>query len=180
MSDQLVIPVSEIKGGEEIARNIDRLEDSVIAALKAAGQHIEGKVDVYPPETEANHPGRTRTVFFNTKLGEGQIVSFRMPYYIRGEGSVIPTKGGGWKHLLNSQTLGRRWAIGEVTKKDNAYELSIGNNASYAPYVQNRNRQAFFHAKRGWGTTQDVIEQEGENVKEMIGKAITMDWEKRK
>lgn len=169
MSD-IVIPVSEMKNGNEIAKNIDRLEDAVIAALEAGGLHVKGKIAIYPVERHGpaiwsidkeKRKRQLRGFFAKLKAGEIEVP------YRRG---ISPS----------SQTLGRRWTIGQVFKKGNAYELSIGNNAGYGPYVQDRDKQTRYHQLTGWVTTQAVVEREGEKVTKMVGEAIEKEWEKKK
>ena len=51
-------------------------------------------------------------------------------------------------------------------------EARVGNNASYAPFVQGRDQQAGFHARRGWKTIEDVGEKHGAEVVKKIERAI--------
>jgi hypothetical protein len=137
----------QIRGLDRIQGKLKDLEAMrpVKAALKAAGLHIKGKVNVYPPASEANRP---------RKGG----------WYERGYG---PRWYGGGKKT--SQTLGRKWTIGE---RDGGMTVIVGNNVSYGPFVQDRDVQAWFHKKRGWKTIQDVAEQEADFVAEFVGKEI--------
>lgn len=168
--NQIITSVTELKNGKEIAKNIDKLEGAVVAALEAGGEHVKGKIAVYPVERHGEaiwsvdpekRKKQLRGFFYHLKRGDIEVP------YRRG---ISP----------NSQTLGRRWTIGEVVKRENGYELSVGNNASYGPFVQDREKQTRYHQLTGWVTTQDVVETEGPIITEMIGKAIEQEWEKRK
>jgi hypothetical protein len=44
----------------------------------------------------------------------------------------------------------------------------IGNNASYAKYVQSAEDQARFHKRRGWKTDEQVLASEGDEVLKFI------------
>lgn len=50
-------------------------------------------------------------------------------------------------------TLGRAWTIGRGLMM-----RSVGNNTTYAPYVQDRAQQAWMHQGR-WATAQDTAEK---------------------
>ena len=137
-----------IEGMEHLQGKLKELEDltALKAAMKAAALHIKGKVDQYPPASEANRPNA------------------RGRWYERGYGPRWP--GGG---KCTSQTLGRKWTIGE---KDGGLTQVIGNNVTYGPFVQDRDHQAWFHKKRGWKTIQDVADQEVKTVNDFVQKEI--------
>jgi len=131
-------------------KGLDKLQDKLTSvaalrgaknALKAGALHIKGKVDTYPKSTSANSPSQQRWY----ERGYG-------PRWKRRDGSV-----GGRK---TSETLGRRWTI---ASEASGLRQVIGNNVSYGIYVQGE-KQAHFHADRGWQTTEQVAEQEEATV----------------
>jgi len=139
----------KINGMDELLKKINTLEqmDGVKNAMRAAALHVKGKIAEYPPESEANRPGRIPS------------------WYERGWGTKWNLAGGGTGGIKTSETLGRRWTIG---KRDNGLTQVIGNNASYGPQVQDERNQAPFHKRRGWKTIQDVAKDETDEVLKFI------------
>lgn len=144
-----------IEGLADLLKKIDTLAQlrQVQGAIRAAALHVKGKVAVYPPETAANKPGRT------DRRGRP------MGWYERGAG----WHSASGKLYARSETLGRKWTI----KTENAgLTAVIGNNASYARYVQDADLQARFMAAYGWRTAQDVLEQESDLVTRYVREAV--------
>lgn len=121
------------------------------AGLKAGAAHIEGKIKPYPAASEANSPANDR-------------------WYERGFGSRWKRKDGSIGGRKSSETLGRRWTI---KAKNNGLTVMIGNNASYAPFVHDKDKQAAFHQRRGWKTAQDVVKDEADEVKHFVEAQIS-------
>ncbi len=142
--------VLEIRGIDELDRQLGKVEAALRLGpiLRAAALSIKNEVARYPPSTLANSP-LARTWY---ERGFG-------PRWMRRDGSI-----GGSR---TSETLGRRW-----TTRVSPREARIGNNASYAPFVQGRDQQAAFHARRGWKTLEDVGEKEAQRVIRRIEAAI--------
>ena len=142
--------VLEIRGIDELDRQLGKVEAALRLGpiLRAAALSIKNEVARYPPSTLANSP-LARTWY---ERGFG-------PRWMRRDGSI-----GGSR---TSETLGRRW-----TTRVSSREARIGNNASYAPFVQGRDQQAAFHARRGWKTLEDVGEKEAQRVIRQIEAAI--------
>jgi hypothetical protein len=141
-----IMPASiQIHGLKRIMKKVKTLQElrAVKTALKAAALHVKGKVNVYPPASEANRP---------RKGG----------WYERGYG---PKWYGGKGGKKTSQTLGRKWTTAE---RDGGLTQVIGNNVTYGPFVQDKDRQAWFHKKRGWKTIQDVAKEETKTVLEFV------------
>jgi hypothetical protein len=69
---------------------------------------------------------------------------------------------------MTSETLGRKWTI---KSRDGGMSAVVGNNVSYGIFVQGE-KQAAFHARRGWKTTEQVADKEGPRVREYIAEAI--------
>lgn len=144
----------EIEGLDKALRKIKSLEDmsAVSSALQAAAVHVKGKIAQYPPASEANLPKERGT------------------WYERGYGTRWP--GGGRR---TSETLGRKWTIGS---RNRGLTWIVGNNVSYGPYVQDEDKQAAFHKRRGWKTTQTVAKEEAETVNKFVKKEIDRILEK--
>ncbi len=139
--------VVEIKGMNELLRKLKTVQDlrSAKIGLKAGATHLKGIISKYPASTIANSPSNP----------SGH-------WYERGFGSKwIRKRAGGVGGRKTSQTLGRRW-----TQKSQMMGLQqvIGNNATYAPYVQSAEKQAKVHEMHGWKTDEDVINEEGKTV----------------
>jgi hypothetical protein len=116
------------------------------AVLRAAGETVKGKIAKYPSATSANQPNDTGR------------------WYERGYGPKWMTRAG-VHGRATSETLGRRWT---TRTEDNGLTVIVGNNASYGPYVQDRDSQASFHTARGWRTIQDVAEEEGPRIIQQV------------
>ena len=63
-------------------------------------------------------------------------------------------------------TLKRGW-----TSKVQGWQAIIGNNVAYAPYVQDADRQAWFHRGR-WATTADIARKKAKDVERIIRTAL--------
>jgi len=59
-------------------------------------------------------------------------------------------------------TLGRRWTT-QVRRIANGLRGKVGNNTSYAPWVQSWNFQAWMHQGR-WQTDAEVLEENTRNI----------------
>ena len=136
----------KVDGLDAIGRNLKKYSKEIEKYMAQAGQQsatellkIEG-LQKYPPATEANQEGRTKQVTF----ANGRTATFRMGYYIRGRGAQIPTRGGGWKSLGNSERLGTQWYVQKIR-----YGVRIGNRASYAHFVHGED-QAGAMGNIGW------------------------------
>jgi hypothetical protein len=118
--------------------------------MSAAVAEIKDGVAVYPPATDANN-------------------SMARRWYERGYGPRWQRRDGSVGGRRTSERLGTRWTT-KVTNGGLTGE--VGNNASYARYVQDRVKQAWFHRRTGWVTAQDVLEERGPRVLEMLDGAI--------
>ncbi len=138
--------VMTVTGLDDLIRRIERAGkvEVIRAALKAGAAHIKSIVSVYPPSSEANMPNSRR-------------------WYQRGWGVKWMRADGTVNGYHTSETLGRRWTV-----RSTNYTATIGNNSSYAPYVHDPDDQAYFHAERGWKTTEQVAEDERETIENFI------------
>ena len=145
----------EIKGLEELTSKINSLAGmyAIKTGLKSAGMHIKGKIAEYPPSSEANIPDE-----------HGR-------WYERGWGSKWKGGTGGKQ---TSETLGRKWTRKFIM---GGLGVLVGNNVSYGDYVQGE-RQVGFHAARGWKTTDQVAEEETDEVVKFLKDHVDRELEK--
>ena len=108
--------------------------------MTKAVAHLHDSIAKYPGASSANSPGNGYS------------------WYERGYGTRTRTGRG----YPTSGTLGRRWTH-EVA--GDGKRGVVGNNASYAPYVQSMAQQASFHAARGWLTDEGVVEKESDKAR---------------
>lgn len=73
--------------------------------------------------------------------------------YVRGRGWA--DADGKVRHYT-SEHLGKRWTTKVESLGNGGVQGKVGNNASYAPYVQSKKWQAFVH-KGWWQTDRDAI-----------------------
>lgn len=144
----------KLEGLDKLLAKLKSLEDLKFlkAIMRAAGETVKKHIATYPAASEANSP-----------RGPG------MSWYQRGQGTHYQKVGGGESIYKTSETLGRSWTT-EV--KDAGLTVEIGAHASYAPFVQDKEKQTWFHKARGWMTTQDVITEDGAKITEQLRDAI--------
>lgn len=144
--------VIKIRGLEELTAKLGKLEGlrAILPAMKAAAEHIQRKVKEYPPETEANSPSQQR-------------------WYQRGYGPKWRTKSGAIHGSNTSKTLKHEWTIGTT---NGGLTQIVGNQVTYGPFVQDKEKQADFHKRRGWKTTEDVAEEEADTVMAFVQKEV--------
>lgn len=69
-----------------------------------------------------------------------------------------------------SERLGQRWTH-QVTRTATSVRGEVGNNASYAPWVQNDQFQAWMHRRR-WTTDVEALEAEAPSVEREAGRLV--------
>jgi hypothetical protein len=69
-----------------------------------------------------------------------------------------------------TKTLGRRWTR-KVTQSPNGVTGIVGNNTTYAPWVQSSQFQAWMHQGR-WTTDKQAIEMHTDTIVERFRRAI--------
>jgi hypothetical protein len=169
-----------VTGLKELDRALEMAPAKTRATLKRAmGKALailQNSAATYPRRSEANQPGRFS---LTTKRPMG--------YYERGRGWWYPvmkkttlpealgkTRGaqkarrrtgvtgyklaGGGK----SELLGRKWTT-RVVVGEQAVQGVLGNNVSYAKYVQG-DRQSRVHARRGWLTLKEIVAQKSDDI----------------
>ena len=127
--------------------------------LSAAGQDLKDWLATYPPSSFANLPSNTP--------------GWR--WYERGYGPRWVVKDGSVHGRRTSQTLGRRW---EVAVDPDGKRATVGNSATYAPYVQDQMKQPWFHAHRRWRTVQGAVREKGESIIRKVLEAVKELWDK--
>ncbi len=137
----------QIEGLSRIAKKLERVgsDTALMRPMKQSVAHMHRTIARYPPATAANSPGRV------DRLGRP------MAWYVRGRGTMYPS---GAVRMI-SETLGRRWT---ERVEQRGRRGVVGNNASYVRYVQDEDKQAQFHTRRGWLTAQDATEQESDTI----------------
>lgn len=157
MPDKIVF---EVKGLDVLARNMDKFGKEITKLGYYTRADVARTIlDTpglrrYPAATAANAPGRIKTVTFST----GKTVNFRMAYYIRGRGLMVPTRGGGWKQTGSSERYGTQYGTRIVPP----YNVAIFNRASYGHWLAGDD-QAKAMAAIGWRKLYDVaVEKIGE------------------
>ena len=139
----------------------DRYQEAVGAALLAAGQTYKGKIATYPTRRRITRESvygepfvsdRQRRFFF-AALRDGRI---DVPYR-RGQSP-------------GSQRLGQRWTV----RRRQWHTVIVGNNASYAPFVQGPKRQSEFMRALGWKTTEDVAREHGGDIMDSVQQQISL------
>jgi len=151
----------EIEGLDELVRKLDDLAKltKVHAGMLAALSHIKGKIAKYPKYMRGSIPlsavggfssDKQRRGFF-AKLNAGEI---EVPYR-RG---ISP----------GSEDLAHKWTVKYDTKK---FEGVVGNNASYARFVQG-DKQTKMMDMIGWETVEEVSSREEKRVQEYVIDAV--------
>lgn len=142
---------TQIIGDEELRRKLSRLTNLnfMRPVIKAAVTHISGKMAVYPPS------------------GPGNVPNAQGRWYERGWGQRWRRKDGGMGGRQTSEDLGPSWKGKAVSNTRGV----IGNDASYAKYVQGP-EQARVMDEIGWRTTDEIAEQEAEIVLKWVQQAV--------
>ena len=148
----------KIIGLDKLTKKVDRLAkmEAVKGGVKEAGLLIKGRIAQYPPESEANR-WHTKVYYDpDTKKERWIVTKYQRNWgqkYQRADGSV-----GGRK---TSENLGKRWT---VHYRNQGMTAIVGNNATYAPFVQGDDTQAWFHTKRNWKTDKIVLEESKDDI----------------
>jgi hypothetical protein len=145
----------EIEGLEELQRAFEQFPEKVGRGLQATTKGalgmLRGDIAQYPPSSAANNPPGV----------DGYA------WYERGYGTRTVTGRG----YPTSEALGRSWTT-KVERGGRGILGRVGTRVSYARYVQDRTRQARWHAARGWRTVQDVVADKSDDVRKLFAQAI--------
>jgi hypothetical protein len=138
----------KIQGLDKLIKKLNNIagKSYLKATMRAAVEILKAKVAKYPPSTEANLP--------HSVPG--------WHWYERGRGGHYNRiRDGGHSAYRTSKQLGRKW----TTRVDaDGMRAQVGNNVSYAPYVQDEREQMPWHKDRGWVTVQDVAKSEKDKI----------------
>jgi len=121
----------QIKGIDKLRAAFARFPSMVAQSMTQAGDQASNEIlntpglRNYPPSTAANLPP--------------------VPYYIRGRGMQYASH-----NSMSSEKYKEKW-----TTKSAGYRTTIGNSASYAPYLAGE-QQAGKMAEKGWRKLLDV------------------------
>jgi len=150
--------ILQIEGFDELLQALrdapEEAEPFVREAMLKSLMLIEGPVKLYPPATQANSPSRSR-------------------WYERGYGPKWRTRAGAVHGQKTSERLGSRWVSKVEVYRNGLQALNIrgpvvegilGNNAGYAMVVQSKDKQAQFHAQRGWPTLDQAMDDAEEDI----------------
>ena len=193
MSDPSTI---EIKGFEELLKALREAPEKVMPYLSKAMhlsvRAVQARVAEDTPSSAANQPGRVDEegkpmgyyergrgwwypVLQSRTLGSEIGVAFGAETAKRAakrhKVKSIPTvagyklAGGGL-----SERLGAKWDT-QVIEQDEGILGVIGNNVSYADYVQGA-RQSKLHEARGWQTVQKALDASMDEIYEFFGDAV--------
>lgn len=129
----------QLSGLEPLLKQIDSVAklEGVQAAMMAGATHFKGRIDKYPPSSDANNPANRH-------------------WYERGYGSRWRRRDGSMGGKKTSEMLNRKWTVA----RRGQLEVVLGNNVSYSPYVHDEERQPRFHKARNWPTIQGVAREE--------------------
>ncbi len=126
---------------EQFPQEVNR---TVRSAVRQAVELVRGWLAVYPPATSANAPP-----------GDG----YR--WYERGFGTRTTTG----KSYPTSEMLGRSWTT--KVSGQGPWQGVIGTTASYAPVVQDEDRQAAVHRGR-WRTVQGAVKDNRPKIVRLV------------
>jgi hypothetical protein len=146
----------EVEGIKALEAKLNKLRDvgaAVGPAFLTSGYEVRDWVKQYPPSGIANAP-----------KAPGR-------WYERGYGSKYARRDGTVTGRKTSEMLNRSWSMTHTTTA-HGVEVRIGNRASYARYVHDEERQAGFHAARGWRTAQAAIRKFESVIVKRISDAI--------
>lgn len=163
----LKITVSDSLKAKLNPRQFDR---AMKTAAMAVATELQGILQPYPNETDANRPGRfakdgrpmgyyernrgywsprvniRRGSFGNYGKAQGRI---------KGSATQAKTKSvGGYVLTSHSDQLGKKWTV-----KQNGNGATLTNSARYAKYVQSAKDQAAWMARIGWKTDTTAIQE---------------------
>jgi len=155
----------EIEGYDRLRRKLERLGKGVYfrGALTAAASDVKSWIAEYPETTSANEPRLYNSAY---SISTGRAAN---SWYERGYGTRWARKDGTIGGSQTSETLGRRWTTRIAPDGRSA---TVGNNATYAPFVQDQDEQAWFHAARGWRTIQGAVRAKAKDVRRKFQDAL--------
>lgn len=134
----------KIEGVDRLVRKLGAAEGvtHLVSPMRRALARLQRRMADYPPQ----RPGSR---------------------YVRGRGMA---DSNGVVRNLTSEQLGKRWTT-RLDRAANGLRGRLGNNASYAPFVQSQRFQARIHQGR-WQTDEQVMNQEAAGIVRDFQQAI--------
>lgn len=142
----------DITGIEPLMAKLEQLRGLtwLKGVMTAALSDLKDWIAEYPPESDANIPYQRR-------------------WYQRGYGSKWMRRNGTVGGRATSEQLGQKWTY---KVDDDGHGGVVGNNASYAKWVQGP-EQNRWHTRRGWRTTTQAVTEQGPKVIDKLRTAIS-------
>lgn len=140
----------KLEGLDELRAKLDELASAryIKAILRSGAAELMNYMAVYPPESIANNSGARN-------------------WYERGRGSFWRRRDGSIGSAMTSETLGRRWTMSVGSTR-----ATVGNNASYGPWVQSAKKQTQVHKRRGWRTDAMAFRDIGPKIIALAKQAV--------
>ena len=138
----------KIEGLDKLVKKLGQIEADKVTrqALRKAGKNIIHEASEYPTQPAPKNP------------------KYR---YIRGSGTMYVPTG---RIQKTSEVLGKKWYI-----KGEPRKVTVGNRASYAPYVQGE-EQASLHKRTGWKRLDKTAEEQLPDIVKEIQQEIERKW----
>ena len=89
-------------------------------------------------------------------------------FQVREKVQVYPPKPAASSYVRTGD-LRKHWGY-EVS--DDGFEAKIGNAIEYAPYVQGRSSQVWYHKRTGWKTAESVLDAMKDNIQKIFVRLI--------
>lgn len=136
----------------EVERKLDAVPNAVPDGIMAGAIHVKGKVAEYPPQAHLTRASVYGKPFVSDKQRRWffAVGIHQTPY-------------------RRTSTLAKRWTI---TQTMGGWTAIIDNNTPYGHFVQGSSNQSLYHKAQGWQRTDEVAQQEEENVIRMVIRAI--------
>ena len=146
----------KIEGMDDLLRKMNKVEGGkyMLPALKAGGERVRDQAGKYPPSTSANDPSQSR-------------------WYERNYGPKWRTADGSVKGKKTSQSLGKKWYV-----KPSKDDVTVGNTATYAPYVHGDKLQAKWMGKIGWKLLGKTALDQADEILKDIEAAFFQMWDR--
>lgn len=172
----------EIKGLDKLLRDLDpvRARRGMTTAMQGAVRIVQKDLKEYPPKSEANQPRTFNSAYSltgargNRRLGR-VIARAANSWYQRGYGTKWARKDGSIGGYASSKKLGGQWNV-KVSAHGKVIEGIVGNLVPYGPFVQDKEQQAWYHARRKWPTVQGVLENRTRQIMDFFEQAVRRLW----
>lgn len=180
----------EPQGFEKLLKGLEEMPEVARPIFEQAMENslavVHDILAEYPPETEANQPGRfslkTRKPMGFYERGRGWWYPVMRPESLgtflgKRQGAIKTPKRltqfsrvAGYKLRQTSERLGTKWAR-RIEYQPVEVTGEVGTTVSYADAVQG-DQQAHIHAGRGWVTAEQALEQAEEEIYGFFDEAV--------